>query len=390
MRSQLTLAIFSVAFCAAPSFSHSQPTPEKQPFTVRVLDPDGRPVAAALVGQAAGRERTVGSDWIFAGYLEADKWHPFITDASGTVQMQMEHVARDSAVLVARLPSRNLVGILPVERADLLAASQNKSALEIQLKPECRVHGRLKSTGLEERKQDLKWTIVTASLRGRRVFACASTTQEFEFFLPPGIYSLEAHGQDTLSEFRSFDVPDIAAERSLGEIDLRPAPLARLIGRPAPEFAGVVAWKNSEAIKLADLRGKYVLLEFFGHWCGPCMVQMPQLFELHDRYAKRGLVIIGVHVGLEDESIDSVEKLDDALAISRNKLWDGRDIPFPVTMVASNRQAIADSDQTSRSQMGSDYGIRLYPSQVLIDRDGNVLGWFDEVEHVKLFEELPK
>jgi hypothetical protein len=59
-------------------------------------------------------------------------------------------------------------------------------------------------------------------------------------------------------------------------------------------------------------------------------------------------------------------------------------------MVASNRQAIADSDQTSRSQMGSDYGIRLYPSQVLIDRDGNALGWFDEVEHVKLFEELPK
>jgi thiol-disulfide isomerase/thioredoxin len=173
-------------------------------------------------------------------------------------------------------------------------------------------------------------------------------------------------------------------------IDLPPAPLAKLVGQPAPELAGVFAWKNCEPLKLVDLRGKYVLLEFFGHWCGPCVHRMPQLFELHDRFAKRGLTIIGVHVGLEDESIDSTEKLDAALALSRKELWDDRDIPFPVAMVASSRQKYAGSDQTSRSQVGADYGIRSYPSQVLIDPAGNVVGWFDEVEHLKLFEKLPE
>ncbi len=388
----LCLTAAEVANGAPPTVPSSQENtqpaePANQPFNVLVLDPDGRPVPDALVGQAAGQEE-VGSDWIFLGYIESDKWHPFITDANGVAQMSVEHVARDSAVIVARLASRNLVGILPVERADLLAAFQNKSALEVRLKPECRVHGRLKSTGLEQRNQDLKWTVVSVSLGGRRVFVCGSTTQEFEFFLPPGIYSLAAHGQNTLHKFQAFDVPVIATERELDMIDLPPAPLAKLIGQPAPELAGVVAWKNSEPLKLVDLRGKYVLLEFFGHWCGPCMDRMPQLFELHDRFAKRGLAIIGVHVGLEDESIDSAEKLDAALASSRKTLWDGRDIPFPVAMVASSRRPFADSDQTSRSQVGADYGIRSYPSQVLIDPAGKVIGWFDEVEHVKLFEAL--
>ena len=390
MRSRLALALTLVTILAATSFSQQPAEPAKQPFNVRVLDPDGKPVPDALVGRVAGREGEVGSDWIFAGYIESDKWHPFVTDANGMTQMFAEHFAHDDAVIVARLPSRNLVGILPVKRADLLAAHKDKSALEILLKPECRVHGRLKSTGVEQRNQELNWTNVNLRLGGRAVFECSSSAQEFEFFLPPGFYALEAYGENTLSKFQSFDVPAIATERDLGVIDLPSAPLAKLIGQPAPELAGVLAWKNCDPLKLIDLRGKYVLLEFFGHWCGPCVHRVPRLFELHDRFAKRGLVIIGVHVGLEDESIDSAEKLDAALALSRKELWDGRDIPFPVAMVASNRQPFADSDQTSRSQVSADYGIRSYPSQVLIDPAGNVVGWFDEVKHVKLFEALPE
>jgi thiol-disulfide isomerase/thioredoxin len=391
----LCLTAAPVASGEPPTVPSSQANPQpaepaKQPFNVRVLDPDGRPVPAALVGQGAGREGEVGGDWIFAGYIESERWHPFVTDANGITQMFAEHFTRDAAVIVARVPARKLVGMLPVKRADLLAAHKNKSALEILLKPECRVHGRLKSTGLEQHDQELEWTNVNLSLDGRTVFECSSTAQEFEFFLPPGIYSVEAYGQNTLSKVESFDVPAIATERELEVIDLPPAPLAKLIGQPAPELAGVLAWKNSEPLKLVDLRGKYVLLEFFGHWSGPCVHRMPEQFELHDRFAKRGLVIIGVHVGLEDESIDSEEKLDAALALSRKELWDGRDIPFPVAMVASSRQKFGDSDQTSRSQVGADYGIRSYPSQVLIDTAGNVVGWFDEVEHLKLFEKLPE
>ncbi len=166
--------------------------------------------------------------------------------------------------------------------------------------------------------------------------------------------------------------------------------MAKLIGQPAPEIADVAAWKDGKPLKLADLRGKYVLLEFFGYWCGPCVHYMPEIFKLHDRFSKRGLVVIGVHVGLENDSIDSADKLDAALAESRKDLWGGRDLPFPVAMVASQRKKYPGAEQTGRCQVAVDYGVQWYPSQVLIDPKGKVVGWFDEKEHLKLLEELPK
>lgn len=362
----------------------------KQPFTVLVVDPNGRPVSGALVGEGAGREGEVGGDWIFAGFVESGKWHPFITDANGKTQMFAENISRDSLALVARKESRKLVGLKPVSQKDVVDAFTNKSVMVISLEPECRVHGRLQSTGLEKLGHKLAWTNVQLEIDGRHVFECSSYGQEYEFFVPHGTYKIEGYGADTYSASRSFTVPAGSTDLDLEAIDLPPAEMAKLIGGPAPEIADVVAWKNSEPLKLADLHGKYVLLEFFGHWCGPCVYRMPKLFEIHDRFAKRGVTIIGIHVGLEDESIDSAEKLDTALAESRKELWAGRDLPFPVAMVASHRTKYAGSEQTGRSHAAADYGIRSYPSQVLIDPEGKVVGWFDEEEHSKLFENLPK
>jgi hypothetical protein len=94
--------------------------------------------------------------------------------------------------------------------------------------------------------------------------------------------------------------------------------------------------------------------------------------------------------GLEGDGIDTVAKLDAKLAPIRKEIWNGSDLPFPVVMVASRETAVPESESTVRSQAAVDYGVRLYPSTVLISPEGNVLGWFDEEEHVKLFETLPK
>jgi hypothetical protein len=117
---------------------------------------------------------------------------------------------------------------------------------------------------------------------------------------------------------------------------------------------------------------------------------LPEFFALHDKYSKRGLIIIGVHVGRDDEVIDSTEKLDGLLKESRTQLWGGRDVPFPVAIVISARKEFPDGDQTGRTQTSVDYGVQRYPSQVLIDPEGRVLGWFNEKEHIKLFEKLPE
>ena len=67
------------------------------------------------------------------------------------------------------------------------------------------------------------------------------------------------------------------------------------VGNKAPEFEGISNWINSEPLTMEELRGKVVLIDFWTYTCVNCVRTMPYLKEWHDKYAKEGLVIIGVH-----------------------------------------------------------------------------------------------
>jgi thiol-disulfide isomerase/thioredoxin len=125
-----------------------------------------------------------------------------------------------------------------------------------------------------------------------------------------------------------------------------------LEGRPAPELDGLI-WLNAprESMRLADFRGKYVLLDFWTTWCGPCHADFPTLKLLHELYKDRGLAVIGIH----DNSVpaDTVRE-----HVKRQGL------PFPVVIDRPDGQIL------SRYKP---HGVRFYPSYLLIGPDGNVL-----------------
>jgi thiol-disulfide isomerase/thioredoxin len=65
-------------------------------------------------------------------------------------------------------------------------------------------------------------------------------------------------------------------------------------GRPAPEITGQT-WFNADPLRIADLKGKVVLVEFWTFGCYNCRNVEPHVKEWHQKYADQGLVVIGVH-----------------------------------------------------------------------------------------------
>src|ERR1700723_3475047 len=102
---------------------------------------------------------------------------------------------------------------------------------------------------------------------------------------------------------------------------------------------------NRKTIRLADFRGKVVLLNFWATWCAPCLTEMPAFSEWQKKYGSRTFQVIGV--SMDDESTDVVPTID------RMKL------NYPILM--------------GDEHLGPAYGgIMGLPGTFLIDRQGSV------------------
>jgi len=166
-------------------------------------------------------------------------------------------------------------------------------------------------------------------------------------------------------------VPAGRAELRVEPIRLTASMLVGLKGKPAPELEGVVGWKGMP-VRMADLRGKVVLLDFWGYWCGPCVAKMPVLIGLHERFADKGLAVVGVHLDVDGE-VDTTAKLDERLTGIRRDLWKGKDLPFPVALVRG-KDVTSPSGDIYRARAAELYGVLGYPTTIVIDREGRVVG----------------
>lgn len=68
----------------------------------------------------------------------------------------------------------------------------------------------------------------------------------------------------------------------------------RFKGRPAPKFELKLVNGNGKTLKLSDLEGKGVVVNFWATWCEPCKIEMPWLIRLQKKYGAHGLQIVGV------------------------------------------------------------------------------------------------
>lgn len=121
--------------------------------------------------------------------------------------------------------------------------------------------------------------------------------------------------------------------------------------RPAPEFVGIDQWLNSPPLSLKALRGQVVLVEFWTYACSNCVNTLPHIQRWHERYAKQGLRVVGVHTPefAFERSADNVRQ-----AIRRHGL------SYPVA-------------QDNQYKTWRAYDNQYWPALYLIDRQGRIV-----------------
>lgn len=123
------------------------------------------------------------------------------------------------------------------------------------------------------------------------------------------------------------------------------------VGGAAPQLSGPTV--AGERVNLADYHGKWVYVDFWATWCGPCMKALPEVVELSKRTAGRDdLVIMGV-------------SLDDSSTAGRlSSVVSKAGIEYPVLFEGTGKNSLA----------ADNWGVNAIPATFLIDPDGNIAG----------------
>lgn len=67
------------------------------------------------------------------------------------------------------------------------------------------------------------------------------------------------------------------------------------VGQIAPTFT--LKNTDEQQISLQELRGKVVVINFWGTWCDPCREEMPRIQEMYEKYKDQGVAVVGVNIG---------------------------------------------------------------------------------------------
>ena len=172
------------------------------------------------------------------------------------------------------------------------------------------------------------------------------------------VFFLNEENSDTMTQFEVCRLLEFSPKVDKRKLTMKSIP-ANLPRRdyvpykpPEPLAEGTLApdWSlptlTGDTVRLADLRGKVVLLDFFYKSCAPCCAALPFLQSIHEKYKDRGVVLLGI------------DPIDDPVKDEMADFLAKRGITY--TVLFSDRE------------LSQTYHIAAYPTLFFVDRDGKI------------------
>ena len=142
----------------------------------------------------------------------------------------------------------------------------------------------------------------------------------------------------------------LAAKAASAQSTSAPAPVA---GAPAPDFS--LNNLGGSEVRLSDLKGQVVLVNFWATWCGPCRLEMPAIQQQYNALRDKGFTVLAVNL---DEPAEDVSRYTTELALT-----------FPVLLDPG-------------AKINDMYRVRGYPTSFFVNRDGVI-----DAEHVGIMSD---